>query len=267
MAARAAGEGLPDAMPAFFREALDQLAYLGSEPDRWRDRNLAEMDEAWRYDHYIDLERVPAGALEAADRFVFMQRLREAGQGSPEWAAGLLPYRTVELYQRLVTEWRLWRREDDPERRSWIEARILDDAGILGHYVTDAANPHHTTIHFNGWDNTTPNPENYTTDRGFHRRFETDFVAEHVRPADVRAGVTGRPTSVAGSVRQAVRKQLEASHGLVEELYRLERDVGFDPAATAHPDARAFVIERLTAGADMLRTLWWSAWLESGGGP
>jgi hypothetical protein len=266
IAALAAGEGLPRAMPAFFREAVRQLAYLGSEPDRWRDRDRPEMDEAWRYDHYIDLERVPAGALEAADRFTFLRRLYEAGHERPEGDVGILPFRIVELYQRLVTEWRLWRSEGSPERRAWIEARILDDAGILGHYVTDAANPHHTTIHFNGWDDTAPNPEGYTTDRRFHQRFETDFVSRHVRLPDVRSGVTGPPTSVVGNVREAVRKHLEESHGLVAELYRLERDVGFDPAAEARADARAFVIERLSSGAEMLRTLWWSAWLEAAAG-
>ncbi len=82
----------------------------------------------------------------------------------------------------------------------------------------------------------------------------------------MRSGVKGQPTSVAGRVPRAVQRHLETSHGLVAELYRLEREVGFNPAAPAHPDARAFAVERLSSGAEMLRTLWWSAWLESGKG-
>ena len=62
MAARAAHQVLPSDMPAFFREAGDQLVYLDPEPDRWRNGDLTEMDQAWSYDHYIDLENIPDGA-------------------------------------------------------------------------------------------------------------------------------------------------------------------------------------------------------------
>jgi hypothetical protein len=41
----------------------------------------------------------------------------------------------------------MWRAEKDSNKRKWIEQRIINDAGIPGHYVIDVANPHHTTIH------------------------------------------------------------------------------------------------------------------------
>jgi len=49
----------------------------------------------------------------------------------------------------------------------------------------------------------------------------------------------------------------------VERLYRLERDLGFDPARAAPAETRDFAAERLAVGARMLADLWWSAWLES----
>ncbi|MDA0310701.1 MAG: hypothetical protein O2992_01125 [Gemmatimonadetes bacterium] len=64
MAARAAARALPDQMPAFFRSAGDQPTYLDPEPDRWRSRDLQAMDQALSYDHYMDLENVPEGALD-----------------------------------------------------------------------------------------------------------------------------------------------------------------------------------------------------------
>ena len=267
MASRAAAETLPADMPAFFRDAADQLAYLGPEPDRWRSRALREMDQAWTYDHYIDLENVPAAALEAPDRWTYVRALYQAGLERPEADAGFLPFRTVEMYQRLVTQWRLWRAERDPARRVWIEARILDDAGTLGHYVLDASNPHHTTIHFNGWAQGKPNPEGYTTSRDFHGRFESDFVRAHVKYADVRARVRGAPRSVAGAAREAVWEHVAASNAQVETLYILERDVGFDPQGPTRPRTRDFAAARIAAGAEMLRALWWSAWLESATAP
>jgi hypothetical protein len=267
MAARAAVEHLPTAMPAFFRDAADQLVYLDPEPDRWRSRDLREMDQAFSYDHYIDLENVPAQALAAPDRYAYLRALSQAGVQRPEQDGGLLPFRILEIYERLITEWRLWRAERDPRRRGWIEARIVNDAGVLGHYVTDAANPHHTTIHHNGWADGVANPQGYTTDRHFHNRFETAFVEAHVHQQDVSSRVTGEATSVAGHARDAVIRHIRASHDQVETLYRLEKQIGFDPTGPAHPETVSFAAERLAAGADMLRTLWWSAWLESASPP
>ena len=282
IAARAAAAALPAGIPGFFRDAGPQLVYLNPEPDRWRERSLTEMDQAWSYDHYIDLENVvdvdaltgpdalddaTLGALSEADRFRYMRRLYESGMERPERDAGFLPFRIVELYQRLVTEWRLWRAETNPTVKAWIEDRIVSDAGLLGHYVTDASNPHHTTIHFNGWDSDTANPENYTSDRDFHYRFESRFVDAHLDDALVRARMGGSSTSVAGNARAAVIEHVRKSHAQVEELYRLDRDVGFDPNEQASDEVVDFTAERLASGADMLRTLWWSAWLESASGP
>lgn len=269
MAARVATEAIPQEMPAFFREAADQLVYLNPEPDRWRNRDFREMDQAYQYDHYIDLENVPEAVvkpdgLEPRTRFTLLRVLYRAGIDRPERDVGFLPYRTVELYQRTVASWRRWRAEDDPERRRWIEELIVADAGVMGHYVTDASQPHHTTIHFNGWDADTPNPEGYTRDNRFHSRFESRFVEAHVTLDDVRRHARrGRPPSVAGSVRQAVFELIAASHAEVETLYRIDRDFGFEADRPARPEAREFAARRLAAGADMLAVLWWSAWLES----
>ncbi len=264
MAARAAVAALPDQVPSFFREAGPQLAYLNPEPDRWRNPDAREMDQAFAYDHYIDLENLPERALEAPDRFAFLRILYDAGLEQPERDAGFLPYRIVELYQRLVSGWGRWRSEDDPVRRAWIEERIVNDAGVLGHYVTDGSQPHHTTIHFNGWNANTPNPQGYTRDNGFHARFERYFVEAHVTPDDVQRYMRqGSPHSVAGAAREAVIAYIRATHEHVETLYRIDRDEGFESDRPAPSSAREFAAQRLAAGADMLAVLWVSAWIES----
>lgn len=73
MAARAAAETLPTDLPGFFRGAGEHLVYLNPEPDRWRSRPLREMDQAWSYDHYIDLENVPPEALDRGDRWTYLK--------------------------------------------------------------------------------------------------------------------------------------------------------------------------------------------------
>lgn len=259
---RAALAHLPPGMPVFFREAGEQLEYLGPEPDRWRSRGLREMNEAWTYDHYIDLENVPSGALEASDRYEFLAALCGAGIQRPQQSVGFLPWRMLEMYQRLATGFASWRNLKGDPRRSFVEARILNDAGILGHYAADASQPHHTTIHFNGWAEGAPNPRGFTGSRDFHSRFESAFVEAHITYPEIDTRMASEPLSIR-EARQAIWSYVRASNALVEQQYELEQAYGFDPDATPHPEVREFVVQRLTAGAEMLRALWWSAWLES----
>lgn len=261
MVGRIAASALPAEMPEFFRAAADQLAYLNYEPDRWRVASFVEMDRLYAWDHYINLERVAPEALEAEDRYAYLDRLARSGLTDPARTAGLLPFRILELYQRLTVEFGLWRRAADPRERRWIEERILNDAGILGHYVADAANPHHTTVHYSGWAEGYPNPDGFTTDRSFHRRFEMDFVGAHIRVDDVAGRITGPPQEIT-EPRRAILDFIRDAHGLVRRLYELERDFGFSADRVA-PETRAFAVERLAAGAEMLRALWWSAWQKS----
>ncbi|MGD8361700.1 MAG: hypothetical protein PVJ04_09735 [Gemmatimonadota bacterium] len=261
---RAAVSHLPAEMPAFFRSAGHQLEYLGPEPDRWRSRELKEMDDAWEFDHYIDLENVPQGALEASDRYEFIAALYAAGIHRPQQYVGFLPWRILEMYQRLLTEFAIWRNLEGDPQRPFVEARILNDAGILGHYAADATQPHHTTIHFNGWAEGAPNPRGFTTARDFHARFESAFVEAHVSFQDVDLLMASSPMAIEDP-RRAVWSEVRTSNATVERMYELELEHGFDPEASPDPAVTDFVVQRLVAGAEMLRGLWWSAWTESEG--
>ena len=261
---RAAVRHLPAEMPEFFRGAGAQLEYLGPEPDRWRSRELKEMDDAWEFDHYIDLENVPVGAMEASDRYEFIAALYAAGIERPQQFVGFLPWRTLELYQRLTTEFAIWRNMEEGPERGFVEARVLNDAGILGHYAADAAQPHHTTIHFNGWARGVPNPKGFTASHDFHSRFESAFVEAHISYQDVAPRMAPAPRTLE-NVREAIWAHVKESNASVERQYELEQEFGFDPDTPAPQELRSFVTQRLTAGAEMLRALWWSAWLESEG--
>ncbi len=260
LSGRAAATRLPKQMPEFFRKAAAQLEYLNPEPDRWRSKTLVEMNEAFSYDHFLDLEMVPPAALEAEDRYAYLTALSQAGLKEPE-KAGLAPFRILELYERLRTEFHLWRNARDKSTRKWIEQRIVYDAGVLGHYVSDAANPHHATVHYNGWAKDYPNPNGYTTDDTFHRRFETEFVQARVRLDDLLPSINPQPR-VVSNPRAEVMAFFKNSNSLVERLYQLDKQTKFD-AQTTSPEHKRFAVERLVAGAEMLRALWWTAWTTS----
>jgi hypothetical protein len=260
LSGRAAATALPKEMPKFFRKATNQLEYLNPEPDRWRSRVHSEMDAAFSYDHFIDMEMVPTAAFDAKDRYAYLVALYQAGIKKPE-VAGLLPFHIMELYERLRAEFYLWRNAKDKQTREWIEERIINDAGTLGHYVSDGANPHHTTVHYNGWNKDYPNPNNYTTDDTFHRRFETEFVRKNVTIKDLLPRINKQPRTL-DNPRAEVLKYLRDSNSQVTRLYEIDKRNAFNEQTTA-PENKEFAIERLVAGVQMLRDLWWTAWVRS----
>ena len=153
MVGQAAAVALPPAMPEFFRKAAPQLSYLNPEPDRWRDRRERDidpaMDGAHAPEHYVDMELVVRNGLSAPHRLAYAESLLTGGAKAS--TVGLLPYTTLELFQRLRVGFREWRAAPNAQLREWIEQRIINDAGILGHYVADGSNPHHTSQHHDRW--------------------------------------------------------------------------------------------------------------------
>lgn len=262
----AAAKKLPAEMPKFFRKSAEQLSYLNPEPDRWRSREESNldraMDSAYAPDHFLDMELVPEAAMNAINRYDFTAELIKAGQKPT--TAGFVPYRILELFQTLRIEFRLWRAEKDSNKRKWIEQRIVNDAGILGHYVSDVANPHHTTIHYNGWSGANPNGYTVFTrepNQGIHQRFEEIFVGAKINVNDVLPLVNEKPL-VIEKPREEIWNYLRASNKLVEPLYILDKKEPFS-ATNNSPEHKKFVSERLAAGAQMLRDLWWTAWVTS----
>lgn len=261
----AAAQKLPADMPAFFRAAGAQLSYLNPEPDRWKDRVERTMDPALEGgtspEHYADMDLVPpavlAAALDAPNRFAYADTLRANGVNVSTF--GVLPFTILELAQKLRGDFRLWRIAPDSTVRAWAEARIIDDAGILGHYIADGSNPLHTTKHFNGWVG--DNPHGYSTSNRIHSRFESAYVQAHIKLPDVLGGMTNAPR-VLPDFRSAIVAYLNASASHVEPLYALEKQATFAPETTT-PEQKAFVTARLAAGAEMLRDIWYSAWITS----
>jgi hypothetical protein len=260
---QAAAEALPPEMPAFFRDAAAQITYLNYEPDRWKESAERKADQALNGasspEHYMDMEYVPAALLALPNRFEFMLALAKQKKMSGG-QTGMLPFRIVELFQTIRINFRLWRNAPNPTTRGWIEARIIDDAGVLGHYVGDASNPLHTTMHHNGWVGK-KNPNKFTTDNTLHARFEGKFVEAQITVADVRPRVRAEARVIA-QPRQEIVKFINESHAQVEPLYRLEQQEKFTETTTA-PSHKTFVVDRLAAGATFLRDLWWTAYITS----
>ena len=266
---RLAVEHLPSDMPAFLRSraAIDEIEYLGPEPDRWRSPTEPELSSAQAPEHFIDFEIADMVGKLPRRRYEFIGGLYAAKSKHPEMVAelrpekaGLQPYVTTEVYERLKAAMREYRgllaqgKDTKP-----VEQAIIFYAGWLGHYVGDGSQPLHTTVNYDGWVGT-DNPNGYTVKHGIHWQFEGPFVAANIKAQDVAPLMTD-PHQLDDIFDDYVA-YLRHSATLVSRVYQLEKVGGFHDAGTA--ESRQFTAERLAAAASELRDLYYTAWIESG---
>jgi hypothetical protein len=262
---RVAAQKIPASMPKFIRRAVVEIAYLGPEPDRWRNPAEFALKNSQEPDHFIDLERVAWLDPLPPGRYEFYRKLYEKRAATTEHPddylperVGLQPYIVMEVYGRLKAGFREYRKLKAEHRSTGAaEQAIIFYAGWLGHYVADGSQPLHTTIQYNGW--TGPNPKGYTTQHDIHAQFETAYVAANIKEKDF-SGFVHDPETLDDPFAQYVA-YLKQSNGLVEKVYELDKVGGFRDKGT--PAAFDFTTHRLAAGSQMLLNLWYTAWLES----
>ncbi len=256
-ASAAAAALLPKDMPDFFRRGTAALAAYSADPDVWKEKVAPALRAAEGPNHYLDLELLQGRAL-PADRWKYEGLCREVRTSAR--AAGGLPYALQEWWERLLlafAEHRAWPKDER------VHAKTLYIAGVLAHYAQDAAQPLHTTVHFDG----RLAPDGSSPRSGIHAR--VDALPEKLRlsakeVADAAGGKlpTLGPDGVAAMIMDAIRE----SHGKLDLVYKLEGklpDPDAAPPEKVDPEVRAFALERLGAGARLTAALWYSAWTAS----
>jgi hypothetical protein len=263
---RLAGAALPSDVPKFLRskQALEALEYYGPEPDRWKSPLEPELSAAGSPEHFIDLEYADLVGELPRKRYDFVRALAFAQKSHPELAltpekVGLQPYVTLEVWQRLKSAMRDYRKlKEDHKDTKPSECEIVFLAGWLGHYVADGSQPLHTTIQYNGW--TGANPNGYTTEHKIHALFESTYVSANVKAQDVAPLIAEKPV-VLQDVFVDYMAYLRHTNSLVEKTYQLEKAGAFAGAGT--PEGKSFTDERLAAGATELRDMIYTAWVRS----
>jgi hypothetical protein len=267
---------LPPEMPAFLRSAaaVQDVGELAREPDRWRDAGKTH-DTTRDPAHFVDIDdngKVLGGPDLSAlpiTRAGYETALRATGSDSAR--AGYLPYAIVDGWQQLAKDFAYWRvlkaavpRERDPVRKVWLqhdlsrrERLTIVDLGVWSHYVGDASQPMHVSVHYNGWG-AYPNPLGFTQEK-VHASFEGEYVRRFVSAEQVRAAMTPlKPCEEPIEVCTAA--YLSATNDTVEPYYTLQKAGGF---AGDDPRGQAFARERVAAGASALRDLAVAAWRAS----
>ncbi len=261
---RTAALKMPASVPAL-HAAVDRLAYLGPEPDRWRERSEFALKNSQEPDHYINLELIadvpelPQGRYDYY-RLLYSKRVaarKNSDELLPE-TVGTQPYITMEIYDRLKVAFREYRRlQAQKLPTEGVEQNIVFYAGWLGHYVADGANPLHTTVSYDGWLG--PNPNGYTTQKGIHAEFEGRFVTRVIDQMEI-ASLIHDPVRLNDPWHDYLQ-YLRDSNKLVEKIYQMEKAGELKDTGT--PESRDFLRQRLAAGTQMLLNMWYTAWEES----
>ena len=275
-------EALPATLPAFLRtrQAVAAIGEYAREPDRWKGSGKihdTDRDAA----HFLDVDdqgRMYGGPkFTVADlpptRVDYETALRAAGTDS--WKAGYLPYAIIDGHQQLVKDFTYWRilmaaerMTTDPVHKAYYAADLkrredllIRDLGVWAHYVGDASQPLHLSVHYNGWGDY-PNPNGYTNSRSTHFNFEGPLAKAVGDEAQVKALIPAY-ADCACSVETRVVGYLTDTWKQTEPLYAMEKA---GKLVDTDAQAKAFTQARLAAGASALRDLVVDAWRESANG-
>jgi hypothetical protein len=281
MIGEVAARHFPAELPAFLRtpQAVRRIGILSQEPDVSRNSGQphdADLDPG----HFLDVS--DDGSVLGGPKLSALPPTRQdydtalRGAGSNEYKAGFLPYNIMDGWEQLAHDFALLRayrgalahvgnfhltqadRRGYAELVSLRELIILRDLGYWAHFVEDASQPMHVSVHYNGWG-AGPNPEGFVTTPGLHAKFESAFVNANVRQADIEAQIVPFH-HCDDTVLACTGQYLSTTNQLVLKLYQLDKKGAFD---TPTPESKAFVVERLAAAANMLRNMVVDAWRAS----
>jgi hypothetical protein len=286
---------LPTNFPAFVHApaTAERIAFLAGEPDRWRNvaREELPLSNCSGPDHYIDVEQLADYGLKPdllpIMRGDFIADLAVVRKAHPEKftefnnprnvdhtreLVGLLPWAIAENYGKLKSCFaylRAFEEDGTPEELTNAQANVVYVMGVMGHYVGDAAQPLHTTIHHHGWKaDKIPNPNNYSTNYGFHSKIDGFLrssganekeLASRLKPAHL-VTINGRPAKPE-EIFQAAMIFVMEQNKLVEPLYQLEKE-GKLPGegSPGAPEGKAFLEGQLIKAAEFLGDIWYTAY-------
>jgi hypothetical protein len=186
---------------------------------------------------------------------------------------GLLPWAVTENYSKLKSEFSYLKTFETsggtPEEIANAQANILYTMGVMGHYVGDASQPLHATIHHHGWKG--ENPHDYSTKSSIHSYIDGYFkqtsaptfkaLQAKQRPAQI-VSIEGR-SAKPEEMFQAIMLFLMDTHKLVEPLYKLDKEGKLSHEGDAGAEGRAMLEGQLMKSGQLLGDIWYSAWQQA----
>lgn len=246
---------LPPEMIGFYKAHIDYITTASVNPDR---RRYAVKDEAPR--HYIDLEDFGDSALTKLPKY-WRDAVKKFTEDSLN-AHGIVPWHIVRVQQQLKEAFVV----HDPEK-------ILRCSAELGHYISDANVPLHTTRNHNG---------QFTGQHGIHGFWESRLPelfsgrynfftgkASYESDPQARAWEAVRIAHLALDSVLKEERQLTTSHGTSKYNYETKgkqtvRVYSLSFSRLYHDRLNGMVERQLRASMKMTGDLWYTAWVDAG---
>lgn len=246
---------LPSEMIGFYKANIDYLREASVNPDR---RRLAVVEEASR--HYIDLDRYGDSSLYKMPRY-WSDAVERYSEDTLKMH-GIVPWHVNVMYYRLRDAFMV----RDP-------ALILKLSAELGHYISDAHVPLHTTSNYNGqftgqegihgfWESRLP--ELFSTDYNF-------FVGKAAFVKSPQLSIWQAITCAHLQVDSVLQVEQRLSNRFGEKKYSFETKgkqtvkVYSKEFAKAYHEALGSMVERQMRGSvKMIADFWYTAWVEAG---
>jgi hypothetical protein len=267
-----------------------RIAFLGGEPDRWRNVGDLPLKNLNGPDHYIDLEDLKLYGLTPETlplmRYDFAADIARARAAHPEKFPpidpakdadhtreldGFLPWAITENYEKLKSCFSYLKTFQKyggtPEEIANAQANAVYVMGVMGHFAGDGSQPLHTTVNFNGWAG--DNPRGYTTSQKFHAWIDggyfrktggikAELLADRIHPAERIANA-----ETPDGMFNAVVAYLVEQNKLVEPLYELEKEGKLTGEGGKGLEGRPFLEGQIVKAGQMLGNIWCTAWLEA----
>ena len=278
---------LPTNFPAFALtpEARERVAFLAGEADRWRNTSDLSLKHFNGLDHYMDFEDLMDAGLDLMKlpqfRFDFALLLAKTRAAHPEVfhpikeekdadhtraQVGYLPWAIVENQGKLKSGFSYlgeFEKAGRPEEIANAQQNVLYVMGVMGHYVSDGAQPLHTTKHHHGWVG--PNPHGYSTNYSIHAWIDGGYLGQfgitfeklrsRVRPAKVLSAEGSSTNMFPTAMAYLIEQQKQ-----VEPLYKLEKAGKLSGRRERDEAGYEFICGQLLRGGQMLGDLWLTAW-------
>ncbi|MFQ3333018.1 MAG: hypothetical protein ACI8ZH_000915 [Flavobacteriales bacterium] len=247
---------LPEELVGFYKKHIDHLTEHAVDADK---RRYAVKEEAPR--HYIDIDHYGEKPFEVMPR-----KWRDAVAKFSEdtlLAYGIVPWHIQTVYNRLVKAFE----EKDIDY-------ILKNSADLGHYLSDAHVPLHTTENYNG---------QLTNQKGIHAFWESRLPELFAKDYDYLVGTAEYQYSALDVAWKAVEGSFNALDSVLlfdkELSQEFEQDKQYsyekrgsktikvksaEFSAAYHTKLDGMVERRLRLSVIAIGNLWYSAWVDAG---
>lgn len=248
---------LPKSMRPFFYQHKDKLVYNAPRPDIRRSQDSTEATK-----HFIDLEMFGKNA--ATEMPLFWKDAVKKYSKDSLLKYGYVPYHVIYMKGKLTEAF-----------KSQNKDSILFYASDIGHYISDAHVPLHTTVNYDGqlsnqkgihslWESMIPEIEIS------HYNLYSKHQATYLKHPEL--AIWSAIRTAAALVPELLAKEKEVSSNFTEaQKYRVQMRRGKEYKSYTSEFAKAYAIslknsinDQLLSASNLIADFYYTAWVDAG---